>query len=315
MSRVRRVTSNATRTTVLGIVATLVVLTSAFQTVHAQEFEPRTYAVAPVNVNFVGITYGFASGGVFMDPALPVDDVDGNIQLVATRYVRTLSLFDRPSKVKVLLPWTSGHWDGILENEPQTRSATGLADARVVLETLFHGAEVMTPQEMRGYEPGTVFGARLQVIVPTGDYDNDKAINLGANRWSFIPELGMSTPLGKWSLEAAVGAWLFMDNDDYVGGQRFEQDPLLVGKLHFIRAVRPGFWWSVAAGYGYGARSTIDGVPRATTQSNWRVFAMVSYPIKLRQGLSLSIGSGGNSGAGSDFDAVTVGYQFGWGGG
>jgi hypothetical protein len=37
----------------------------------AQEFEPRTYAVAPVDLNFIAVGYGFVTGAVFMDPAPP----------------------------------------------------------------------------------------------------------------------------------------------------------------------------------------------------------------------------------------------------
>ncbi|KPK65831.1 MAG: hypothetical protein AMS21_03770 [Gemmatimonas sp. SG8_38_2] len=113
------------RRVTLDILFALAMLTSATPAVHAQEFEPRTYAVAPVNFNFVGIRYGFASGNVFMDPALPVKDVEGDIHLVVTRYTRSLSIFRRPSKVKVILPWSSGRWDGFLEDEFRTRSATG----------------------------------------------------------------------------------------------------------------------------------------------------------------------------------------------
>lgn len=280
----------------------------------AQEFEPRTYAVAPVGLNFIGIGYGFATGGVFMDPALPVDDVDGDVHLLVARYVRTMSLFKLPSKVKVILPWSDGHWDGFVEDEFRTRDATGFADARIVGEILFKGAQAMTPQEMTTYDPGTVIGARIQAIIPTGEYDNTRAINLGTNRWTFIPEVGLSQPFGKWSLEAAVGAWFFTDNDDYFNGNLLEQDPLLVAKLLAVRIIRPGFWWSVAAGYGYGGRTYVNGVARDTIQRNWRVFAMVAYPITPTQGVSLAIGSGGNAGAGTDFDAITIGYQFAWGG-
>lgn len=294
----------------------LAVVTSSVSVVQAQEFEPRTYAVAPVKLNFIGMGYAFASGGVFLDPSLPVEDVEGAVHMVVTRYVRTLSLFGLPSKLKVGLPWSSGHWDGFVEGEFRTRDTSGLADARVAVETLFHGAKAMTPQEMRrGYKPGTVFGARLQVIVPIGEYDDTKAINLGTNRWTFIPELGLSKPLGKWSLEATAGAWLFTDNDDYFGGVRLEQDPLWVVKLHAVRTIRNGFWWSLAAGYGYGGQTVVDHIPRATIQRNWRVFAMVAYPLSPQQGVSVSVGSGGNAGAGTDFDAVTVGYQYAWGGG
>jgi hypothetical protein len=293
----------------------LAILTCAEHAVHAQEFEPRTYAVAPVNINFIGIGYGFASGNVFMDPSLPVKNVEGDIHLVVTRYVRTLSLFRRPSKVKVILPWSAGDWDGFVEDEFRTRSATGLGDAKFVVETLFHGAEVLTPQEMKDYEPATSFGARLGVSAPTGDYDRTKAINLGSNRWSFEAELGMATPLGRWSLEAMLTALFFTDNDDWFGGRRLEQDPLFAVKLHAVRIIRPGFWWSLAGGFGYGGRTTVDGVPRATTQENWRVFAMVAYPITPRQGVSASIGVARNLGAGTEFNAITVGYQYSWGGG
>jgi hypothetical protein len=250
------------RQATLGILAALAILTSAARAVHAQEFEPRTYAVAPVGVNFIGIGYGFATGNVFMDPSLPVKNVDGDIHLVVTRYTRSLSLFRRPSKVKVILPWSSGDWDGTVEGEFERRKATGPGDARIIVEILFHGAEVMTSQEMKNYEPRTVFGARLGVSAPTGDYDNTKAINLGTNRLSFAGELGLATPLGRWSLEAMVGARFFTTNDDYVNGLQLEQDPLLVAKLHAVRTIRPGFWWALAAGYGYGygARTTVDGV-------------------------------------------------------
>lgn len=281
----------------------------------AQEFEPRTYANTPVGLNFVAVGYGYATGAIFMDPVLPVEDVDSRIHLAFARYTRTLSLLGRPSKVKLFLPWSSGHWDGFLEGEYRTRDATGFGDARVIVETLFSGAEVRTANEMAGSTPGMVWGARLQLVAPTGDYDNTKLINLGSNRWGLIPEIGCAVPVGKWSFETAVGAWLFGDNDDFVEGRVLEQDPLLVVKLHAIRTIRAGFWWAVAAGYGYGGRTYVDGVARATIQRNWRVSAMVAYPVTPSQGFSLAIATGGNNGAGTDADAISVAYQVAWGGG
>ena len=95
----------------------------------AQEFEPRTYADTPVGLNFVAVGYGYATGAVFMDPGLPVEDVDSRIHLAFARYTRTISLLGRPAKVKLFLPWSSGHWDGFLEGESRTRAATGFGDA------------------------------------------------------------------------------------------------------------------------------------------------------------------------------------------
>lgn len=278
----------------------------------AQEFEPRSYSVAPVGLNFFSIGYGFLTGAVFLDPSLPIDDVDSEVHLVVARYVRTLEMFGRPTKLKLVQPWSSGHWDGIVEGEFRTRDTTGLADTRVVIETLFAGAEAMSAAEMADYEPDTVWGARLQVIAPTGEYDGTRAINLGANRWGLIPEIGFGHPLGKWSIEGAVGAWLFGDNDEYFGGQLLEQEPLLVAKLHAVRTIRPGFWWALATGYGYGGRTTIDGVKRATIQRNTRLAVAMAYPIRANQGVSVMIGSGGNRGAGTRYYSVVLGYQYAW---
>ena len=72
--------------------------------------------------------------------------------------------------------------------------------------------------------------------------------------------------------------------------------------------------FALAAGYGYGGRTTVDGVKRDTIQRNWRLALMVAYPIRANQGISISIGSGGNFGAGTDFDTIAIGYQYAWGG-
>ena len=69
----------------------------------------------------------------------------------------------------------------------------------------------------------------------------------------------------------------------------------------------------MAVGYGYGGRTYVDGVARATIQRNWRVSAMVAYPVTPSQGFSLAIATGGNRGAGTDADAVSVAYQVAWG--
>ena len=215
----RRTAITYSTSTLAALVGIIVLASPA--AVGAQEFEPRTYAVAPPGLNFVAVGYAFATGAVFMDPSLPVEDVTADVHLVVMRYVRTLELFGLPSKLKLVLPLSDGHWEGFLEGEFRTRDAAGQGDARIVMETLFAGT---------GNEKKAAWGARLQVILPTGQYDNTKIINLGANRWGAIPEVGFSRPAGRWSFEGALGAWIFGDDDDFAG-VRLEQDPLLVAHL------------------------------------------------------------------------------------
>ncbi len=281
--------------------------------VDAQEFAPRTYSVAPVGLNFFSVGYAFANGAVFMDPSLPIEDVDAKIHMVVARYIRTLEFLNRPAKLKVVLPSSSGHWDGFVEGEFRNRDATGLGDARLVFESLFSGAEVRDVANMDASASAPiVWGARLQLILPTGRYEPDKVINLGANRWGVIPEIGFARAVGKWSLEGALGTWFFGDNDDFAEGLLLEQDPLLVAKFHAIRSIRPGFWWALASGFGYGGQTTVDGVKRDTIQRNWRLAAVLAYPLQPNQGIVLMLGTGGNYDAGGDFDSIALSYQVAW---
>ena len=48
-----------------------------------------------------------------------------------------------------------------------------------------------------------IVGVSLQVSAPLGQYANSKLLNLGNNRWSFRPELGVSKAWGPWTVEVA----------------------------------------------------------------------------------------------------------------
>ena len=293
------------------VVALLVFLTIVSEGA-AQEIEPRTYANTPVGMNFLAVGYSYSRGNVFMDPALPIEDLDARLNIAFARYIRTFSLFGASAKIKGLVPWSSGHWEGFLDGEFRTRDASGFADTRLGLDVLLVGAPVLKPVEFGGYEQKSVVGLRFDLVMPSGQYDSSKLINLGSNRWAFHSEIGWSKTWGKWTLEAAGGAWLYTDNTDFFEGLTLSQDPFLVAKVNAVRSVRPGLWWAIGMGYGQGGRTYVDGVPRDTKQKNWRLTAIVVYPLSPTQGLSLTLASGRTFQAGPDFDVIALAYQIAW---
>lgn len=82
------------------------------------------------------------------------------------------------------------------------------------------GDPALTAEEFARRSPTTIVGASVSVVAPTGQYVPSRLINVGANRWSFKPELGLSQPIGDWFVEGAAGVWLFTDNGDFFGGRR-----------------------------------------------------------------------------------------------
>jgi hypothetical protein len=280
----------------------------------AQELTPKTFANTPVGMNYLAVGYAFSHGNTLLDPALPIEDLDADINIAFIRYIRTAALFDSAAKVKVLVPFSWGHWDGLVEGVPEDRDASGIGDAKLSLEFNFLGAPALSASEFNNYEKKTIMGATLTISAPTGDYDDTKLINIGSNRWYFKGEVGVSHVMGNWTLEAAGGIWLFTRNNDFFNGRTLSQAPLYTLKGHIIYTLKPGFWFALGVGYGEGGRTKVDGVKKDTYQRNWRYGLTMAYPIKQQHGLVFSIFSGDVSGTGSKFDSFGFAYQYAWGG-
>jgi hypothetical protein len=154
------------------------------------------------------------------------------------------------------------------------------------------------------------------VIVPLGQYDSTKLINLGTNRWSFRPEVAVSQRLRRWFLEVAGGAWLFTTNDNFFGGQTLEQNPFyyIKGDIIYNFRFRRGLWLSFNAGWGNGGEATVEGVFKANLRRNTRLGSTLNIPLTPRNSLKVVYMSGLTTRLGSDFDSINLVYQFMWGG-
>jgi len=282
--------------------------------VMAQEIEPRTYVNTPVKLNFVGVAYGFQTGNVFFDPSLPIEDVNADLHIGAVRYLRTLAIAGKPAKVVVVQPFVSGHWEGFLEGEFRTRDANGMGDLRFAVDVLLLGATPRVAGEAPDPNEKTIVGAGLALIAPTGTYDNERLINLGSNRWSLRPRVGVSHRLGKWTVEGIAAVWLFGDNDDFFGGSQLTQERLWVVKGDVVYSFRPGMWLGIGVAYGEGATSRVDGVVRNTLQTNWRLGGTFAYALRPQHGISFTALTGATTRVGADFDSFGFAYQYMWGG-
>lgn len=282
--------------------------------VHAQELEPRRYSNIPVGLNFVGLGYGHLKGEILTDPSIPVDGIDAKVHVFALRYVRSLSLFGKNARLSVVVPATLGRWQAVLDDELLTREIDGIGDVAVSLDFNFIGAPALEMSEFRNYDKKTVVGVSLQARIPVGQYDPERLLNLGTNRWTFIPQIGASHVMGRWTVEAIAKVWLFTANDDFFGGNTFEQRPLGSIQVHGIYTFRPGLWVAAGVGLVNGGRSVINGEEKSTLRQNSRLGVVFAYPLSARQGLALSLGTSLTTSSGANSRNVGLAYQFGWGG-
>jgi hypothetical protein len=281
----------------------------------AQELEPRSLQNAPVGTTFLVLASGFSHGNLLFDPALPIENAEADVFSVAGGLVRAIGLFGLSGKAGMVVPFVTGTWQGSVSGIDTSTSRTGFADPRLQLAVNFVGAPALTRSGMRDYRQTTVVGMQLAVSLPIGEYHPDRLINLGTNRWSFQPRLGLSHTVGtRWVFEAYAGATVYTVNHDFYGGQTLEQDPFLEVQAHAIYAIRgPALWTAVSAGYGWGGRSTINGMANDAL-SNARLSAMVRLPITGGHGLKLVYINGLTTALGADFDTFQLGYQYAFGG-
>jgi len=282
---------------------------------HAQELEPRAYSNAPIGLNFLLAGYGYTDGDVMLDPSVPLENAHATIHTFVAGYVRSVDVRGRSGKVALVLPyaWLSARGD--LEGQARKREVSGFADARLRLSINLYGAPALSLEEFKDYRQRTIVGMSLLITAPFGQYDSDRLANIGTNRWSFKPELGISHVFGRFTLELASGITFFTDNNNFLGGQRLEQAPIYSIGWYIIYNFRRGLWASIDGTYYTGGRTTVAGEKKDNELDNWRYGLTLAIPLDRSHSIKLYGSTGLLTRTGSDFDSVGIAWQYRWGGG
>lgn len=293
----------------LGILLTFIIPLNGV----SQELEPRALTNLPNKLNFVGFGYAYAAGNTLLDPSLPLEDFNGRINTLFLAYVRAVNFFGKSGKVDVVLPFAGGDFTGVFENVPFEDSFTGFGDIRIRASVNLTGAPSISAKEFADFEPKTISGLSLQLIIPTGKYNKEQLANLGTNRWVVKAIYGLSHSWDNWILEGYAGAWFFSDNNEFLGDNVLSQKSLWVAKANIIRSFRKkGMWLAFSSGYGYGAESFINDVKRDAIISQLRLGLTYSLPLNPKHSLKFTVASGIRFQQGADFDVFGVSYLFTW---
>lgn len=290
----------------------VVVLLLACAAARAQELEPRAYSASPVGTNFVVASYTRLDGEVLTDPALPIKNVQAEIDLYLLGYARTFELAGRTASIGAVVPYARGNVSGDVFDASREVYRAGLGDVRLRFAVNLYGNPALTPAEFAQRSPGPVAGASLSVIVPTGQYVGSRLVNVGTHRWAFKPEIGFSYPRGDWFFESSFGAWLFADNDDFFGGQHRRQDPLYLAQAHVGYNFRPGLWLAFNAAYAAGGQTTVDGVRNQDEQDNSRYGLTLSVPFGRGWSGKIAWSQGFTVRAGGDYKVIALALQYRW---
>ena len=296
------------------LLSTFIFLTG-LSPVCSQDLEPRAYTNIPVGLNFVVAGYAYSVGGVLFDPAVPLENANIKTHGTVLAYARSIKIGRMSGKVDMILPyaWLSGTAE--FQGQPVSREVSGLGDARVRMSVNFIGAPALPLSGFKDYKQDLVAGASLQIYLPVGQYDPEKLVNIGTNRFAFKPELGISKTLNHFQLELTAGASFYTVNKNFYQGKIRSQAYIGSIQGHVEYNFKRGIWAAINGTYYWGGSTTVDGVEGNDLQKNTRLGCTLAIPMSLHQSMKFYFSTGVSTRTGSDFNLAGVIWQYRWGAG
>lgn len=267
-----------------AFLGTLAIILSFTAPVHAVDDGARAYWKAREGTTVVSFQYldlsMQASGAKQFDPGQYIyPNSDTEAEVFIANWSRHMTLLGRPSSLSFNL--VGGSVDasvgtslmppeflppGVPPGSSFSQSASGFADPSVQLDVnLFGTPPLKSNVDLLNYEPTLTLDAAVMLAFPIGEYDDDKLVNMGLNRWwgrvafPIKYHFGVFNPGQMSSFELVPSVWLFAENDDFLG-QTLENDPLFQLEAHLTHDFTRSFFGSLDLLYRSGFQSEINGI-------------------------------------------------------
>jgi len=246
----------------------------------AQADNARDWQNLPTDLNMVFGYYSKIDTNTPIDTSLPLDGLSLNADLYILRYARSFDIAGRNSAIQLLQPYAdvSASFDNARFFDG-TKHNGGMGDTQVVFVHNLFGGPALSKEEFAQWTPETFLTSAVWLTVPNGDYDKDRVINIGANRWVVKPEIAFGHPIGPTWLELNTWVSLYGDNNDYQGNSKLEQDPLYAIEGHYSYTINRALWVSLDATWNKGGETKVDGVKQDNEQENTLLGASLGFML------------------------------------
>jgi hypothetical protein len=217
----------------------------------ALEVTGGDYEVYPAGVNIGLLYYQHAeTGDVYASGHKVASRFNVTSDIGLLRYIRPVAVNSTLTlDPQFILPF--GEVRG-KDNASALGSASGAADLILGLPFKF----LLDPTSRDAFSIGPF------LYLPTGNYDHDKALNLGENRWKGLVQFAYVTHFNPtWALDVIGDVQISGDNTNYgpTGATR-KQDPLFETQAHLRYNITPATTMAIDYGYKFGGDTQVDGV-------------------------------------------------------
>lgn len=281
---------------------------------NAQVLEPRLYSNAPIGMNFLIVGTGQSQGALETNPELELENENLKVNAIVLAYARTFDIFGKIAKVDFILPVSN--IDGTAEQNgvQLNRDVSGIGDIKARVSVNIFGSPALSLKDFMQYKQDIIVGLSLQVTAPTGQFDDTKLLNIGTNRWSVKPGIGISKAFGNTVLELSADAEFYATNDEFIYGE-MERDPVYSVQAHIVYSMKNKMWFALGANHYEGGETTVKGIASDNALSNSRFGAVFALPIDKKNSIKIVGSTGVSTRTGTDFNSVLIAWQYRWGAG
>ena len=277
-----------------------------------QELEARAYAPNPVGARFLVLSYAHSEGDMLLNASSPIKDFEVRANTYSAGIGGTFALWDRLASAALVVPYIDGAATGLVNGIPDRVDREGTSDLRLRLTlSLLPGSAQSVADFMRA-APDRTLGVSLVVNAPSGEYFDDKLVNLGTNRWALRPEFGGSRRFGRWNLDGSLGVWLYGDNDEFLGDKERSQEPVTTLQGHLSYTFAPRLWLGASGIWYTGGTTSVDGVSDRNRQGNSRAGLTLAIPVGQQNSVKLAWSKGVTARFGGDLETYSLTWQYLW---
>jgi hypothetical protein len=252
----------------------------------AQDDGPRVYQLAPVGAKtftaFAVVKRGDETpeGG----DVIPGSKIATN--MLVLRYAQTFDLAGRQFNPFFILPMGQSSSTVYGPAGGVTNGSGGFGDVQLGAVLGLFGAPALTPEAYAGFRTPLSTGLLARVFFPTGAYERNKPVNLGAGRYSY--QLGLPTTLlfGQsyrsptlTALEVLPTVTFYAANTQPYGAQRVSKAPLFSVESHLTRTLTPSAWISADMLYRSGGATSTDGYDDDNPTRGWSAGLSGAYRL------------------------------------
>ncbi len=283
--------------------------------VFAQGDGPRSQLLLPVGMNVLVPTWVHLSGNYTFAGNILLPGADVKPDVFVFTYMRAFEIGNHYAQIYInpIFGRIEGEGTVNVGGQPRTFSISesGFADPIVTFKFGLIGTPPLRLPEFVKHPQSFQFSTLASVLIPIGDYDSERFLNLGINIWAVRLGTPMVAPLfdpkRPWFLEVIPSVTFYSDNNDPTGDADIrEQDPLFALENHFSHNFTPKFWASFDLRYRYGGETTTDGIKDDNTQDVLGAGFTLGYALTSNFSIQASYGNVLTESDGSELEMVRV---------